>query len=198
MNILIITGNPKETSHTKTIAEVYKEASLKEGHEVRILSVYAHEYMMAYSKGARLPEDDPNIPLIKASQELITWADELVFIHPVWWSSLPAGLKNWIDSVFVPGFAYKYVEGKSEKLLGGKKAKVFCTAGSYAPYYLIPIVRLCTPLHLVWKFAMLGFYGIDLIDFKVCDKMNVNNSCPSEGCFETFLRRIEFSAKYIH
>lgn len=198
MNILIITGNPKETSHTKALAETYKVVALKEGHDVKIVDVYAPDYMMAYSKGMKLPEGGPNISLIKASQELVTWADELVFIHPVWWSNLPAGLKNWIDSVFVPGFAYKYVNGKPEQLLTEKKAKVFCTAGSYAPYYIWPIVRLFTPLHLLWKYAMLGFFGVDLIDFKVCDKMNTNNSCPPEGCVETFQRRIEFSAKHIH
>jgi NAD(P)H dehydrogenase (quinone) len=186
MNILIVTGNPKEENHSRTLAETYKAVATNGGHEVKIIDVYASEYRMNYSRGAKLPEGDKNIPLIKASQDLISWAEEIVFIHPVWWSSLPGGLKNWIDSVFVPGFAYKYVNGRPEKLLTSKKAKVFATAGSYAPYYLFPIIRLFTPLHLLWKFAMLGFFGIDLIDFKVCDKMNVNNSCPPEGHFETF------------
>lgn len=198
MKILIVTGNPKEINHSKLLADTYKTAAQNEGHEVRVIDVYAPEYKMTYAKGGRPSEGDSNIPLIKTSQDLIIWADEIVFIHPVWWSHMPAGLKNWIDSVFVPGFAYNYVNGKLEKLLNGKKAKVFCTAGSYAPYYIIPVVRLFTPLHLLWKFAMLGFFGIDLIDFKVCDKMNTNNSCPPEGCFETFQRRIEFSAKHIH
>ena len=198
MNILIITGNPKETNHTRSIGETYKNEVEKLGHIVRTIDVYSDEYKMAYSHGARLPEGDPNIEIIKKSQDAITWAEEIIFIHPIWWSHMPAGLKNWVDSVFTPGFAYKYEEGIEVKLLLGKKAKVFCTAGSYATYYQIPIVRFFTPLHIIWKYATLGFFGIDLIDFKVCDNMNTNNSCPPVGCFETFTRRVEFSAKFIH
>jgi NAD(P)H dehydrogenase (quinone) len=198
MNILIVTGNPKEKNHTALIAETYKNISEKNGHEVKCLDVYDPLYCPAYSRASKLSDDDPNKKIVSASQELITWAEEIVFIHPVWWSNMPAGLKNWIDSVFVPGFAYKYVNGRPEILLGNKKAKLFCTAGSYAPYYNFPIIKFFTPLHLLWRYAMLGFFGIELIDFKVCDKMNVNNSCPPEGCFETYLRRIEYSAQHIH
>ncbi len=198
MNILIVTGNPKETNHTTLIAKTYKRISEKNGHIVKSIDVYGSEYSLKYSRVTKLRDDNPDKKIIQASQELITWAEEIVFIHPVWWSNLPAGLKNWIDCVFVPGFAYKYVNGRPEIMLGSKKAKLFCTAGSYAPYYNFPIVKLFTPLHLVWRYAMLDFFGIELIDFKVCDKMNVNNSCPPKGCFETYLRRIEYSAEFIH
>ena len=76
--------------------------------------------------------------------------------------------------------------------------KVFCTAGSNASYYILPIIRLFTPIHLLWKYAVIEFFGMDLIEFTVCDKMNVNDSKPPEGHFEKHLRRIEFSAKFIH
>ena len=197
MNILIVTANPKPNSHTEMIANSYQKVVLENGHTVKTIDVYASENLLSFTKGIRLAEGDPNIPIIKSAQESILWAEEIVFIHPIWWSNMPAGLKNWVDSVFTPGFAYKYENGRPVPLLT-QKAKVFCTAGSYASYYTLPIIRLFTPLHLLWKYALLRFFGIDLIEFKVCDKMNVNNSCPPEGCFENFLRRIAFSAKFIH
>lgn len=197
MNILIVTGNPKQNNHTQILCDTYAKEAKENDHEIKTINVYDNEWKTSYATGGRLPERDPDISIIKASQDAIVWADEVVFIHPVWWAYMPAGLKNWIDNVFTPGFSYKYTDGKPIALLS-KKAKVFCTTGSYAPYYLFPLVRLLTPLHLLWKYAILGFNGFDLIDFKVCDQMNINNSHPPVGRFEKFLRRISFSAKFVH
>lgn len=197
MKILIVYGNHKPVNHTTIIVETYKRTAEKEGHEVKVIDVYSKEFALTYATGARLPEGSPDIPVVKASQDLIAWSEEIVFIHPVWWSNLPAGLKNWLDMIISPGYAYKYVNGRPEGLLT-QRVKVFCTAGSHAPYYLIPVVRLFTPLHLLWKYALIEFCGMDLIEFTVCDKMNVNNSAPPEGHFEKFLRRVEFSAKFVH
>lgn len=40
--------------------------------------------------------------LVKA-QELIRWADHLVFVYPIWWGTMPAVLKGFFDRVFLPG-----------------------------------------------------------------------------------------------
>ena len=196
MNILIVTGHPKKESHTKIIADTYKEEVEKNGHSVQVLNVYADEFKLPYITFEKdsLSEDDKN--KIKKMQEMITWAGEIVIVHPIWWASMPAGLKNWADAIFSPYFAYKYNEkGHAIPLLTGKIAKVFATAGSYASYYRLPIISYFTPIHIVWKFAILGFSGIELIEMKIRDKMNVNNSCPPIGCFEGYLEEIKKSAK---
>jgi len=54
-----------------------------------------------YRKRTELEPD-----LLKA-QELIKWADHLVWIYPVWWGSIPAIMKGFIDRVFLPGFAFQ-------------------------------------------------------------------------------------------
>ena len=41
-------------------------------------------------------------------RDLVTWADHLIFIFPIWWSGMPAILKGFIDRVFVADFAYSY------------------------------------------------------------------------------------------
>lgn len=50
----------------------------------------------------RMVED----PVILRSQELLLWSDHLVFIYPIWWSSMPSLMKGWIDRVFTPRIAY--------------------------------------------------------------------------------------------
>lgn len=43
---------------------------------------------------------------IKREQSLLVAADLVVFQHPVYWYSAPALLKEWLDVVLEPGFAY--------------------------------------------------------------------------------------------
>jgi NAD(P)H dehydrogenase (quinone) len=193
MNILIITANPKPENHSKIIANTYKEVVEADKHSVRIVDIYAEENRLPFNTLSR----DVN-PVVEKMKEHITWAEEIVFVHPVWWGNGPAILKNWIDSLILPGFAYKYIEGKPNALLKGKTAKVFATAGSVAPYYTLPIVHEFTPLYLQWKYMVLGFCGIEMIDFKVVDKMNVNNSQPPVGHFEKYLEKVKKSAKNLH
>lgn len=196
MNILIVTGHPKKENHTLFIAETYKTESERLGHKTKTLNVYAPEFILPFMTFEKDSLDIKDQAKIKKMQEMILWAGELVIIHPVWWACMPAGLKNWADAMFSPHFAYKYDEkGKAVPLLTGKIAKVFCTAGSYASYYRIPIISFFTPLHIIWKYAILGFSGIELVEMKVRDKMNVNNSCPPEGCFDAFLKIVRKSAR---
>ena len=193
MNILIITANPKPTNHTQIIANTYKEEVEADHHTVRVVDLYAEENKLPYYRLSRDPD-----PVVDKMREHITWAEEIIFVHPVWWGNVPAILKNWIDTLVTPGFAYKYVEGKPFPLLKGRTAKVFATAGSVAPYYWLPLVHEFTPLYLQWKYMVLGFCGIEMIDFKVVDKMNTNNSCPPVGCFEDYLEKVKKSARNLH
>ncbi len=197
MNILIVTANPKAENHTKQIAETYKTEKEKLGDEVRLIDLYAEENMIPYFLCDK-NRDAGSADQIEKMHEHITWANEIVVVHPVWWGLMPAAMKNWMDEVFGPHFAYQYDKGGKEiKMLTGKTAKVFATAGSNAPYFRIPIVKLFTPLHLIWKYALFGFCGIELVDFQVCDQMNMNNGCPPVGRFENFLEEIKHSARKI-
>ncbi len=47
--------------------------------------------------------------------------DVITFVYSVWWTSLLAMLKGYVDKVFSYGFAYEYVDGVPNGLLKGKK-----------------------------------------------------------------------------
>ena len=53
-----------------------------------------------------LPKTDGRDPFILHSQEWIQWADHLIFVYPIWWSSTEPHEKGWINRVFTPGIAY--------------------------------------------------------------------------------------------
>jgi NAD(P)H dehydrogenase (quinone) len=51
---------------------------------------------------------DPPAPDVAAEQRRVDEARHLVLVFPVYWWSMPALLKGWIDRVFIAGWAFHY------------------------------------------------------------------------------------------
>lgn len=78
---------------------------------------------------------------IRDEQRKLLAAEVVVLQFPLWWYSVPAILKGWIDRVFVKGFAYGIADpshpGRTFRYgdgpLSGRRAQVVTTIGSPAP-----------------------------------------------------------------
>lgn len=68
---------------------------------------------------------------VAAEQARAQAADMLVFLHPLQWYSMPALLKEWVDSVLLPGWAY----GQDGHALAGKTFLLAVSTGSPAQAY---------------------------------------------------------------
>ena len=66
---------------------------------------------------AAFRQQEPVTPDIIAEQKRIDGADTLVLVYPIYWWSMPAQLKGWIDRVFTHGWAYEDDEGRLVKKL---------------------------------------------------------------------------------
>ena len=103
--ILVINGNPKESSFCHELAEQYV-VSGQRNHEVKVVSVSKLKFDLdlhsGYDKVQSLEPD------LAEFQSLVKWAEHVVFILPVWWGGMPAKLKGLIDRTFLSGFAFKY------------------------------------------------------------------------------------------
>ncbi|PMN87528.1 NAD(P)H-dependent oxidoreductase [Enterovibrio norvegicus] len=124
--VLVINANPKSQSFCKSIANSYAlEAALV--HEVKQIHVCEMKFEISLEQGYESAcELEPDL---LSFQELVLWSEHIVIISPVWWGTLPAKFKGLIDRVFLPGFAFRYVEGKMfpEKLLLGRSSELFIT-----------------------------------------------------------------------
>ncbi len=97
---------------------------------------------------------------IAGEQDKLRWADTLILQFPLWWFSMPAILKGWIDRVYACGFAYgvgehsdshwgdRYGEGRMQ----GKRAMLVVTAGGWESHYAArgingPMDDLLFPIH---------------------------------------------------
>src|SRR5687767_177290 len=97
--ILLIQGHPDAESFCFHLSDVYKKAALKRA-EVKEIIVrdlaFNPNLQFGYRKRTELE------PCLLEAQEKIRWADHIVIFHPVWWGSVPALFKGFLDRVFLP------------------------------------------------------------------------------------------------
>jgi len=140
MHALIVVAHPDNTSLSHGIAmqvaagvsqsapgNTFEIADLAaEGFDPRFT---AHDVTVHLEQAA--PEAD-----VAAEQARIERADALVLVYPVYWWSMPALLKGWIDRVFSNGWAYD--EGPQaglKKKLGHLRVHLVGLAGAGAGTY---------------------------------------------------------------
>ena len=125
--ILIINGHPDKESFCFALAETYKKGADGSGTECKLVNLIDLEFNPVLTYGYRVVSDlEPDLVQI---QRDITEATHLVLVYPNWWGTYPALLKGFIDRVFLPNFAFKYLDESPlpEKLLKGRSARLLVT-----------------------------------------------------------------------
>jgi glutathione-regulated potassium-efflux system ancillary protein KefF len=98
------------------------------------------------------PTFDIDVP---AEQEALTRADLIVWLHPIYWYSVPGLLKHWFDTVLTRGWAY----GKGGEALRGKHCLWAATTGgdehAYTPegMHRKPFPEFHSPIEMTARFC---------------------------------------------
>lgn len=131
MNTLLVYAHPNAQSFNAALVKVIQEELTQKGNEIKVKDLYSMNWNPVLSQkdfegyhSGNLPED------IKLEQDDVAWADLVIMVSPVWWYSVPAILKGYIDRVFSLGFAYKYTATGPLGLLKGKKGLFITTSGA--------------------------------------------------------------------
>ncbi len=147
MNVLIVYAHPEPVSFNGALRDAAAEILKKQGHAVMISDLYAMKFDPVFKKEDFRSRVDPEVfhfypeaihasetktfaPDILAEMEKVSRADLIIFQFPIWFSSMPAILKGWVDRIFQAGFAFTFTQMYSDALLHGKKGMVIVTAGS--------------------------------------------------------------------
>lgn len=109
MHILTVVSHPREDSLTMDVTKRFIEGAKEAGHTVELLDLYREEFQPVLFE-----KDEPDwertdlhySPVVLQEIERMKRADGLAFIFPVWWYSIPAMLKGYIDRVWNYNFAY--------------------------------------------------------------------------------------------
>lgn len=160
MKVLLVYAHPEPRSLNGALKDFTVQHLEAAGHEVRISDLYAmrwkagldaddstasasgkryhatHDSRQAFEYGTQSAD-------ITAEQQKLLWADTVIFQFPLWWFSMPALMKGWIDRVYANGFAYGVGEHSDnhwgdrygEGTMVGKRAMLMVTIGGWAEHY---------------------------------------------------------------
>lgn len=138
MHALIVTAHPEPQSLTHSIAAQIGAGLAEAGHSFEIADLAAEGFDPRFTPGdlavhrhkAARPAD------VAAEQARIDRSDALVLVYPVYWWSMPALLKGWIDRVFSNDWAFDFEPGGGlVKKLRHLKVHLVQVAGADAGTY---------------------------------------------------------------
>lgn len=153
MNVLIVHAHPEEKSFCTSLKNTAVEFFAKQNAAVVVSDLYKtnfnpvggiHDFVETNDKNffkyqleqVNAYNKDLFVDDVKSEMIKFLKADVLIFNFPLWWFSMPAILKGWVDRVFAMGFAYG--AGKGVYDAGAfKNKKAFCcitTGGPEAAY----------------------------------------------------------------
>ncbi len=138
-HILVLEAHPDADRFNGALADAYAAGAARAGATVTRLAlrdlVFDPILRGGFGGGQALEVD-----LVRA-RSAIEAATHVAIVTPVWWGSLPALLRGFVDRTFLPGWAFAH-GGASlpDGLLAGRTARVIATMDSpwwwYALYHL--------------------------------------------------------------
>ncbi|MGU7772787.1 NAD(P)H-dependent oxidoreductase [Burkholderia sp. MR1-5-21] len=160
MNVLIVYAHPEPRSLNGALRDFAVQRLEAAGHTVQVSDLYAMNWKTTLDADdiPDLAPDmrfDPSVDSKRAfergtqpddiarEQAKLKWADAVILQFPLWWFTMPAIMKGWVERVYACGFAYgvgehsdshwgnRYGEGS----LAGKRAMVLVTTGGWESHY---------------------------------------------------------------
>lgn len=160
MKVLIVYAHPEPRSLNGTLRDFAVSHLREQGHDVMVSDLYAMGWKAALDSDDFLNRD-PSQPLkvetasksafeqnaqssdIETEQNKLRAADALILQFPLWWFTMPAILKGWVERVYAYGLAYgvgehsdrRWGDRYGEGAFQGKRAMLMVTTGGWAEHY---------------------------------------------------------------
>ncbi|HCT9092941.1 Glutathione-regulated potassium-efflux system ancillary protein KefF [compost metagenome] len=159
MNVLIVYAHPEPQSLNGSLKDFSVQRLEAAGHAVQVSDLYVMQWkatldandstaqpgnrfnpsldsQQAFAQGLQSKD-------IELEQEKLLWADTVILQFPLWWFSMPAILKGWVERVYAYGFAYgvgehsdvRWGDRYGEGTLAGKRAMLIVTTGGWESHY---------------------------------------------------------------
>lgn len=145
---LIVHAHPEPGSFSTAQMTVAARTLRDAGYRVDVLDLYAEAWHPVLDRAEFAPVGGPFKPqaeqrravadgtldpAVEDHLDRLLAADLLVLSFPMWWFSLPAVLKGWVDRVFVMGAVFGGDHGLfGDAALAGKRAVLLVTTGGSA------------------------------------------------------------------
>ena len=119
MKVLIILAHPRDDSLVYSIKNEFEKGLKESGHEVNTLDLYKIGFdpvLRGQDEPKWSEETQVYTEEVQREMERINEHDALVFAFPLYWSSMPAIMKGYIDRVWNYKFAHNHGQPTTMKL----------------------------------------------------------------------------------
>ncbi|MDG3085553.1 NAD(P)H-dependent oxidoreductase [Vibrio hannami] len=147
MKILIVYWHPEPKSFNGAMLRQAQETLEEGGHEVRVSNLHEMNFNPVSGRHNFDSTNDPDYfkqqieeiyatenntfsSEVEAELQKVEWCDLMIWQFPLWWFSLPATLKGWVDRVFAMKRVYGGGRGYYQGAFKGKKALLSLTCGA--------------------------------------------------------------------
>ena len=137
MKTLIIYYHPHEGSFCSAIRDAVISGLEVGKHEYKLVDLGVDEFdpvmrakdLKAFAMAGRIGEEglEGVDPIVLKYMKKLRWAEHIVMIFPIWWMSMPAMMKGFVDKVIFPGVVYKMEGGNLVSMLSGLKQVTIIT-----------------------------------------------------------------------
>ena len=146
MKILIVHAHPEPASFSGGLTNEAVRVLQSDGHEVVVSDLYAMGWNPVSDRANFTTTSNPDYlklqdeerfavmnagfaPDVQQEIDKVLTCDVLIFQFPLWWFSMPAILKGWVDRVFAAGIAYGGGRWFDNGVFKGKRALLSLTTG---------------------------------------------------------------------
>ena len=181
MKAFIVYWHPEPKSFNHSMFSTAESALTHAGWEVKTSDLHAMAFDPVSSRANFQSINDPDFLKLQLEEmhataihsfssdiegeiQKVEWCDLMIWQFPLWWFSLPAVHKGWVDRVFAMGRAYGGGRVYETGLFKGKRALLSLTTGGPAEAYTADgfngdILGILKPIHR----GMLEFVGFDVL-----------------------------------
>ena len=148
MNVLVVHAHPEPRSFGAEMRDRGVQALQAAGHVVQVSDLYAMNFnpvatgndftqrrfpdRLQYDREQKhAHQHQAFAPDIQAEIDKLLWSELLILQFPLWWFSVPAIMKGWLDRVFVNGVAYAPGQRLETGGLRGRSAMLALTTGCF-------------------------------------------------------------------
>lgn len=181
MRILVVYWHPEPRSFNAAMFETICSTLGSLGHEVKVsnlhrmnfdpvssrrnfITVKEHQFFKQQAEEEFATERNGFADEIESEIKKVEWCDLMIWQFPLWWFSLPAVLKGWVDRVFAAGRMHGNGRNYENGVFRGKRAVLSLTTGSSEAAFRPggfngDIAGILRPIHR----GMLQFVGFDVL-----------------------------------
>ena len=180
--VTIIFSHPWAGSFNTAILDTVIGQLSASNKKYQVIDLYKDNFNPAFSgeELALYGKGDTPYELTKQYQTKLKDSDEVIFIFPIWWSSVPAILKGFIDKLMLKGYAYQIDQTGWHPLLKFDKVTLISTSESPTEYF----TKSISDIFINQTLAQVGMAKATWY--------NLEKTCSESDQYrETFLNRVK-------